>query len=98
MLILFPKFHHNKIEISMKHTIIACMLLAATVFAACNSGTSSENKKDTIAKTSTSDSSKMISAVKYTCTMHPEVISDTAGYCPKCGMEMVPVKNSSMKK
>ena len=40
----------------------------------------------------------MMSAVKYTCTMHPEVISDTAGKCPKCGMEMVPVKDSSMQK
>jgi len=38
----------------------------------------------------------MIAAVKYTCTMHPEVISDTAGKCPKCGMAMVPVKDSTM--
>jgi hypothetical protein len=27
--------------------------------------------------------------VKYTCTMHPEVISDTPGVCPKSGMTMV---------
>src|SRR5215468_2857332 len=30
---------------------------------------------------------------KYTCTMHPEVISDHPGNCPKCGMKLVPVKN-----
>lgn len=25
----------------------------------------------------------------YTCPMHPEVISEQPGYCPKCGMELV---------
>ena len=29
---------------------------------------------------------------KYTCPMHPEVISDKQGKCPKCGMNLVPVK------
>jgi hypothetical protein len=28
-------------------------------------------------------------AATYTCPMHPEVISDKAGKCPKCGMELV---------
>jgi hypothetical protein len=28
----------------------------------------------------------------YTCTMHPEVISDKPGKCPKCGMTMVEKK------
>ncbi|NII26342.1 hypothetical protein HB364_14720 [Pseudoflavitalea sp. X16] len=26
---------------------------------------------------------------KYTCPMHPEVLSDQPGICPKCGMELV---------
>src|SRR2546430_467422 len=29
---------------------------------------------------------------KYTCLMHPEVITDRPGNCPKCGMKLVPVK------
>ncbi len=29
---------------------------------------------------------------KYTCPMHPEVIKDAPGKCPKCGMNLVPVK------
>ena len=29
----------------------------------------------------------------YTCPMHPDVISDKPGKCPKCGMDLVPWKN-----
>jgi membrane fusion protein, copper/silver efflux system len=28
-------------------------------------------------------------AARYTCPMHPEVVQDKAGKCPKCGMELV---------
>ena len=28
---------------------------------------------------------------KYSCPMHPEVITDSPGNCPKCGMKLVPV-------
>jgi hypothetical protein len=31
-------------------------------------------------------------ATLYTCVMHPEVISDKPGKCPKCGMKLVPKK------
>ena len=29
---------------------------------------------------------------KWTCPMHPEVIADKPGQCPKCGMTLVPLK------
>ncbi len=29
--------------------------------------------------------------MQYTCLMHPEVVQDHPGKCPKCGMELVPV-------
>lgn len=35
--------------------------------------------------------------VQYTCPMHPEVLSDKPGKCPKCGMDLVkkqPVKKA----
>ncbi len=28
----------------------------------------------------------------WTCPMHPEVVSDTAGTCPKCGMRLIPAE------
>ncbi|WP_051849206.1 copper-translocating P-type ATPase [Thiomonas sp. FB-Cd] len=30
-------------------------------------------------------------ATRYTCPMHPEVVSDSPGACPKCGMALEPV-------
>ncbi len=32
------------------------------------------------------------SSIKYTCTMHPEIVQDTPGNCPKCGMKLVEKK------
>jgi hypothetical protein len=34
-------------------------------------------------------------AQKYTCPMHPEVVTDYPGKCPKCGMTLVPLKPKS---
>jgi hypothetical protein len=31
--------------------------------------------------------------VKYTCSMHPEVVQDKPGNCPKCGMKLVEKKD-----
>lgn len=31
-------------------------------------------------------------ATRYTCSMHPEVVSDKPGKCPKCGMNLTPVE------
>jgi hypothetical protein len=36
--------------------------------------------------------SATVTATKYTCVMHPEVVNDKPGRCPKCGMELVPMK------
>src|SRR5512145_2915062 len=32
-------------------------------------------------------------AAVYTCPMHPEVISDKPGQCPKCGMDLILKEN-----
>ena len=31
---------------------------------------------------------------QFTCSMHPEVVKDAPGKCPKCGMDLVPISNS----
>lgn len=62
------------------------------------------NKTDTKSKPSQSvqqsqlKSSQSQPKIKslYSCPMHPEVTSDKPGKCPKCGMEMVKKKITSM--
>ena len=36
-------------------------------------------------------------ATKYTCTMHPEIVRNKPGKCPKCGMALVPMKKMNKK-
>ena len=62
----------------------ACLLLSATVRAAPEAAPSppAANKPPV--------ATKPPGATKYTCPMHPEVIADQPGRCPKCGMKLVP--------
>ncbi len=59
---------------------IAILVAAATVFAI-----DLHNGKIAADTTKKSNPAK----VQYTCTMHPEVLSDKPGKCPKCGMTLV---------
>ena len=83
----------------MKKMIIAATFaFMAIVFAACSGGTGKAESKDSGASTMATDTAgKMMAAVKYTCKMHPEVISDTPGKCPKCGMALVKMDEKDMK-
>jgi hypothetical protein len=50
------------------------------------------------AGTATSDAaSEQEEKQKYTCPMHPEVITDHPGNCPKCGMKLVPLKEKKRR-
>jgi hypothetical protein len=62
-------------------SMIAILVMSIIGFTACNNGASDEGGASTDAKTTAS--------VQYTCPMHPEVISDKRGDCPKCGMALV---------
>lgn len=41
-------------------------------------------------ETQTFEAAALRSRTEYTCSMHPEVIRDEPGTCPKCGMDLVP--------
>lgn len=64
-----------------KALLISALALGA--IAACE-----QKKSETTS--STAPSASPVAAQKHTCTMHPEVIQDGPGKCPKCGMTLVP--------
>ncbi|EOR94116.1 hypothetical protein ADIARSV_2729 [Arcticibacter svalbardensis MN12-7] len=75
----------------MKRSImaIAILFMAATT-------TFSQTKPDSTRKDSIQKEGKMVK--KYTCSMHPEVVMNKPGKCPKCGMALVLVKKQDQKK
>jgi len=66
----------------MKSKVYAMALILSAgsfLFFACSGGsTPKASTEQTIAEKAV-----------YTCEMHPEVVSDKPGKCPKCGMELI---------
>ena len=77
----------------MKKTTIILVAVLAIALAACSGSSSSKNA---VTKDTLTNDAMLVSGVKYTCTMHPEIISDTPGHCPKCGMILVKMKDTMM--
>ena len=67
---------------------VAILFSAVTVFAAHSTVPVSDTTK--------TKKVKPVAKVQYTCTMHPDFISDKPGKCPKCGMTLV--KKTDTKK
>ena len=64
------------------------MMAVAILFAASTAGFA-QNKK---VNTHKQHNKKDVSANKFTCPMHPEIVTSKPGNCPNCGMALVPVK------
>ena len=78
---------NTKKKMKNKILIIASLAIFTLVFSSCGNS-STENKEAT-----SIDTTKLKTGdVFYQCEMNPEVISDKAGTCPKCGMDLVKVE------
>ena len=51
--------------------------------------TGNDNKQTTDMRTTGTKINNKEAMKTYTCSMHPEVISDKPGKCSKCGMELI---------
>jgi len=66
-------------------TVILFILLAGPVSAAALMGTVFSGPADNICQ---DQKKEAVTKTVYTCPMHPEVVQDKAGKCPKCGMNL----------
>lgn len=69
----------------MKQCTIITLGILLTLFTSC---TATDHKKNAPAEGKNHKIAK-----HYTCTMHPGVLTDKPGLCPKCGMELVEKDN-----
>jgi protein involved in sex pheromone biosynthesis len=90
----------------MKKTIMILAVAPILIINACNNPTSNSEKTESTATTTTPakdtasfqamDTTKLAKgAMYYQCSMHPEVITDKPGDCPKCGMKLVMMHKSN---
>lgn len=65
--------------------VLAALLLGAVGFAVV--GCSKTEQQSQPAPSEQTNANK--TTVQYTCSMHPEVVQNSPGNCPKCGMKLV---------
>ena len=72
----------------IRHIIIGSVAIVPLLFISCGVDEKPAAETQTAVEHEHNDNQL------WTCGMHPEVILEEPGQCPKCGMNLVPVKNS----
>jgi len=85
------KFFRKNILTSILLTLL--MVSFGTAYSQCGGGHNHSKSSSTKSVDNNDVNAIKDSTKTYTCSMHPEVISDKPGKCPKCGMELI-LKNS----
>ncbi len=67
--------------------MVLALATAALVVAGCTNSTRNEATPN-----NNSTAQKSEKTAQYTCPMHPDVVQDKPGNCPKCGMKLVEKK------
>jgi len=78
----------------MKYFLTCSLALASLTFVAAGCSENKTTTAETTAPAATADSTAAPAATNgvattYTCPMHPEVVTDHPGKCPKCGMNLI---------
>jgi outer membrane lipoprotein SlyB len=68
---------------------ITALMAVAGIAGLSLAGCSSSSQTDSSTQPTNEPAQKSAQAVSYTCSMHPEVVQDKPGNCPKCGMKLV---------
>lgn len=87
----------------MKKAFLLSMVMIATAIVSCNnastvnqdaksSDTSATAKQGAVQNFNLDTNTLASGAVFYQCPMHPEVLSDKVGQCPKCEMDLEEMK------
>lgn len=68
---------------------ITALVAVAGIASLALAGCSDSSQTNTSTQPTNEPAQKSQSAVRYTCSMHPEVLQDKPGDCPKCGMKLI---------
>lgn len=73
--------------------ILALSILSIAFVTSCQQSKDKSEEAETSHEMDSTEHEQM-AKVQYTCTMHPEVVKDEPGKCPKCGMDLVKKESS----
>ena len=79
----------------MKKKTIIHLAVIVLMLTACNNSSKKNESSNNSSQSFNIDTTQMKSgSMYYQCEMHPSVISDMPGNCPKCGMELIEIKKN----